>query len=281
MKRRTRRRGKSRSLRRLVRTALRRWGTDEGWAATLQLQSQGQPQTLAAAKALSRSPSWRRRALGLLVASQLRSSRHACIGKDGTYALMETQALLLVGLHDTHEEVVRAAISGLGHRPHPSAAGMLVRLATHSRGAVRWEVAVALGHYDEPESVEALIRLAQDRDDPVRDWATFGLGSMLEVDTPDVRELLWRNLSDPDRDVRGEAVVGLATRGDPRAIDHLKTCLGPDTRVYELDAAQKLADASLLPMLEALAAEVSGADAQGYWFNCLQDAIDACRSASA
>lgn len=132
----------------------------------------------------------------------------------------ETQALLLAGLHDTHDEVVRAAVSGLGHRPHPAALAELVRLSTHRDALLRWDVAVALGRYPEPSAIEALFRLANDADDLVRNWATFGLGSMQDADTAEIRELLWKNLQDRDAEVRSEALAGLVKRGDPRAIEY-------------------------------------------------------------
>ena len=64
--------------------------------------------------------------------------------------------------------------------------------------------------------------------------------------------MLWQNLQDADRDVRGEAIVGLAERGDPRAVDYLIGQLGDDCLVYELMAAEKLASRGLLADLQAL-----------------------------
>jgi hypothetical protein len=51
----------------------------------------------------------------------------------------------------------------------------------------------------------------------VRGWATFCLGSELDADGPAVREALLRRVDDPEGDAAGEALVGLARRGDPRA----------------------------------------------------------------
>ncbi len=278
MKRLSRRSIKAFATRRLVRWALRDWDSDLCWQAVMALQGRGSPQVLDLARVLTVSPSWRRRALGLSIVSQLRRGRTE-------YAVEDTQALLLVGLGDAHDEVVRAAVCGLGHRPHPAALVDLVRLAAHANEHVRWNVAVSLGRYSEPAAIEALLQLAGDADSDVRDWATFGLGTMHdEIDTPALRDRLWRNLSDADPDVRGEALMGLANRGDARALDYLLEHLDDQCRVYELEAAERLASALLIPRLQAIAAEVAqeeSSSAKSYWLGSLHDAIAACDGKSA
>jgi HEAT repeat protein len=265
----------------LVRRALRAWSTDRGWKAIVALQLRASPSLLVLVHSLCASPSWRRRALGLYVASQLQRPRRPGDVLGATaYAMEATQTLLLAGLHDPHDEVVCAAVSGLGHRPHPEALTTLVDLAGHADSAVRWDVAVALSCYSEPAAIDALMHLAVDADPEVRDWATFGLGTQQTVDTPQVREVLWRNLNDDDEDVRGEALVGLAARRDLRVIDHLLAQLGSDCRVYQLEAAEQLASPALLPALRAIADGLRDSEREGYWFGQLQSAIDACSPAS-
>lgn len=273
MKRLSKNLSKKKTLQSLVRTALRCWETDKGWRAIAELQMRGSQRTFAIATRLARSASWRRRSLGLYIASQLRQRRGP---SSSEYAVAETQKLLLEGLHDRHLEVVRAAVSGLGHRPHPAALDDLVRLSTHHDDRLRWDVTVSLGRYEEPVAIEALLRLAADPDDAVRDWATFGLGSLQSSDTPDIRAALWRNLNDQDADVRGEALVGLAARHDERAVEYLLEHLSPDCRVYELDAAEALAAGRLLRPLQAVADALTDGERDGYWFGRLQAAIEAC-----
>ena len=264
------------TLRRLVRIALRNANEDVSWRAASELRMRGSPATLALARTLSASLSWRRRRLGLWIASQLRQRRGRDLLRSVEFALEETQALLLAGLLDSHDEVVQAAVSGMGHRPHPDGLSHLLQLSTHPSAGLRWDVAIALAKYEEPDAIDALLRLATDPDDDVRDWATFGLGSIQTADTPAIRALLWKNLHDADSDVRGEALVGLAERGDPRAIDHLEAHLSLDSLGYELNAAERLASPRLLSALQKVAAGVSETEAQGYWFTRLQAAITAC-----
>ncbi len=86
----------------------------------------------------------------------------------------------------------------------------------------------------------------------MRDWATFGLGSQLAVDRPDLRAALLARLDDAHLDVREEAAVGLARRGDTRAFDTVRALLDDDeVASITVEAAGYLSDERLLrPLLE-------------------------------
>lgn len=257
---------------RLIRLALRRWESEKAWDAIVLLQARGTQQTLKLAQSLVLSQSWRKRSLGLYIASQLRRKDSLASLGSVEYAVDETQALLLKGLYDIHEEVVIAAISGVGHRPHPDALPRLVELSAHQNALIRFHVANALGRYSESVAIATLIQLAQDRDSLVRDWATFGLGTLQEVDSSEIREVLWTNLQDEDKTVRGEALVGLAKRKDARIEEYLLVHLDENCRVYELEAAELLATPRLLKPLLTLAKT----DGDGtYWRSRLNSAIAA------
>jgi HEAT repeat protein len=75
------------------------------------------------------------------------------------------------------------------------------------------------------QSIETLIVLSRDRDEDVRDWATFGLGILCDVDTDLVRAALFDRVTDEHFDARSEALIGLARRGDDRAIDPVLAAL--------------------------------------------------------
>lgn len=211
------------------------------------------------------------------MASQLRQRQKWAHLDSVEYALEETQEMLLAGLHDRCSDVVCAAISGFGHRPHPLALPELIRFASHPDQDIRFQVAFALGRYSEADSIDALLRLAKDDADDVRDWATFGIGSMQEVDNQKVRDLLWENLQDRDEDVRGEALVGLAVRKDERVIPVLLELLDTNCRVFELDAAKSIASPLLLERLNTIKEAVTHEnDFNSYWYHCLLRTIDAC-----
>ena len=265
------------NLKSLIGLALQEWGSDQSWKAISELQMRGAPETLALVQRLAKSRNYRKRALGMYVASQLCKRQKG--GRVGSieYAVEATQELLLAGLHDTSTEVHRAAISGMGHRPHPLAVPQLVNFASHPEQEIRFAVAVALGSYSGAESINTLIRLAKDESDAVRDWATFALGSIHEVDNAEVRDLLWANAHDNDEDVRGEALVGLAVRKDERIIPILLDRLDTNCRVFELNASEEIASPLLLGRLNMIKASVANeSDVDRYWYGCLLDAIDTC-----
>lgn len=265
------------SLKSLVGIALQDWDSDKSWQAIAELQMRGSPESLAISGRLAKYRNWRKRALGLYIASQLRRSQKGGTIGSAEYALRETQAMLLAGLRDGCVEVVRAAISGFAHRPHQSALPDLIRFASHPDQQIRLQVAITLGSYIEIESIDALLRLATDISDDVRNWATFSICSMHRADNPKIRDLLWRNLQDSDEDVRGEAVVGLAIRKDERVISVLLELLDTDCRVFELDAAERMASPLLLDRLNVLEKSVTDKDAiDSYWYRHLLDAIVAC-----
>jgi HEAT repeat protein len=269
-------RNRKRSLQWLVRLAVRGWGSDASWAAIAALQWRGNSQTLGRVRALVASPNWRQRAVGIGVASQLLQRHRRSMSPGAEYALEETQAMLLAGLRDRRDEVVAVAATGFSHRPHPAALPDLVALSRHPDASMRFHVTLALGRYTQPDAIAALLRLARDDDAAVRDWATFGLGTLHDVDSPDVRQLLWDNLHDEDEDVRGEALAGLAQRRDPRVIAHLIETLDDDCRVYELDAAETMADPALLEPLRAVARRVDRNASDRYWLSTLDAALAAC-----
>ena len=278
-------------MRRIGRPRIRRWATDRlirlalaygsirrGWAAVEVLHRRGSPEMLAHIIALARSPSARRRVLAMDIAAQLRAPGHRHDYESAPYALEETQAVLVEGLADAHPRVLQAAITGLGHRSAPAALPALLDHLGNADSGVRFALAFTLSNYPEPDAIAALMRLATDRDDDVRDWATFGLGAICEADGDDIRALLWTNAHDSNRDVRGEAVVGLARRSDPRAIELLKTrLLDDDCRVYELEAAEEMPSAELLEPLQRLRDDAEQRqDLDPFWHRHLLDAIDAC-----
>ena len=266
------------STQRLIRRALSNAAPRRAWNALCLLRQRGSSGTLGQLRVLACSANAHRRALAMDIAAQLhvpgRPGRHGA----EAFAPEETEALLVVGLSDANPRVLQAAIFGLAHRPAAAALPTLLGLVGHPDPRIRFALARALGSYAEPDATAALMRLARDRDDDVRDWATFGIGALRDTDDEAIRALLWANAHDPDRDVRGEAVVGLARRRDPRVIDLLKDRLNDgDCRGYELEAVLEMPRPELLVPLQTLLADAARTSAHSSaWLGELLDAIDAC-----
>ena len=109
-----------------------------------------------------------------------------------------------------------------------------------------------MGHED-VQAIEALIELTRDPEAHVREWATFALGTQVEVDTPDLRDALMERVADNDDDTRCEALVGLARRGDRRVLPALQSSLSSDSVCsMEVEAAALIGDPLLLKELVAL-----------------------------
>lgn len=141
----------------------------------------------------------------------------------------------------------------------PHQVAEVLGLARHCDPAVRRALSLALPLLpqaeDQPmdEVLRTVIELSRDADDRVRDYACMALGTQWRpVDTPELRSALADRLDDPDRDARHEALVGLAYRGDPRALPRVRAALSrPDRDLYQLEliAAGALADPTLHDLL--------------------------------
>ena len=90
----------------------------------------------------------------------------------------------------------------------------LRRLTTNPSADVRYAAVHGLMPHDIPKVVAALAKLSRDSDRDVRNWATFTLGSQFESRSPTLCTALQKRVTDPDPEIRGEALVGLARRGD-------------------------------------------------------------------
>jgi len=164
-----------------------------------------------------------------------------------------TLPLLNALLSDASARVLQAALTALGHLGARESIPAIARLAQHPDSSVRHAVAFALLAQPDGLAVSTLISLSRDEAVAVRDWATFGLGSQLELDTPALRDALLTRLDDPDPDTRAEAVCGLAKRGDQRAVAHLRRILeGDNVGTAEVEAARDLGSPELLEPLMRL-----------------------------
>jgi len=247
------------------------------WAVVTALQSRGEIETFAIMSDLCSSGSPARQRLGLNVLAQL--------GFESGRPFLEQSLPIVTGLSrpDVHDSVLVAAVSALGHLHDVRGLNSVLAFADHDNQQVRFAVATCLpfvaGDPADSRAVEALIRLSIDEASDVRDWATFGIGSLLEVDDDDVRQALMARIDDSDGDTAGEALVGLAARRDNRIFNRINDQLG-DLGVGNLivEAAAKLADVRLLPALYRLRDEGwAHDDPRGQW---LQEAIAACERGS-
>ncbi len=245
---------------------------DASWQAVVALQRLGSEEVLQRALASRRSPSARERERAVDVLGQLGTPRPT-----EELRLRCSNGLLEMLGTEQEPDVLHAIGVALGHLGDARAVLAMAPFATHLSAKVRFGVVQALSVHE--AGVDTLIQLSADSDDDVRNWATFALGTQLEeVDTPALREALLARVAEADLELRGEALLGLALRKDPRVIEPLRRELASGViTVLAIEAAQRLGDPQFAPVLRA---ELDGAPATApqHWRSALEEALLALES---
>jgi HEAT repeat protein len=239
-----------RSTHELISASLSEADDERAWEHVVTLHFRATRDVLEAAGALSRSECAEERSLAANILGQLGVPERA---------FPEECHQLLAGLLEveTDSGVLADVCVACGHLGHPGAVPLLVPLRHHADASVRYAVVHGLMGQEDPQAVAALIELSSDADADVRDWATFALGTQLDLDTPEIREALAHRLNDPDAATRAEAVVGLAKRRDERVLPVLAQALEEGEERCHLDvlfsfvleAAEVMANPRLLSAL--------------------------------
>lgn len=241
---------------------------DTAWNAVSSLHWRGTREVLVRATELCGSECPQERKLGADILGQLgvpeRTDPDQCV-----------RILLAMLDREQDDLALRSIFIALSHQDRPEAIPAAARFASHPDPEVRYAVVLALNGQTEPAAIDLLIVLSRDPSAEVRDWATFGLGTILELDSPDIRTALADRLDDPDDDTRGEALVGLARRGDRRVVPVLVNEFHSDFVSYlALEAAE------LIGAPELHAPLVSIRDWFDDWPDLINRAIAACRPGS-
>ncbi len=173
--------------------------------------------------------------------------------------------LLSALTRETSSTVLSSLIHALGNLHDTRGIKAVLPFATHPDPEVRYAVVHCLNGHEDSHAVQAMIQLSTDPDHDVRNWATFGLGSQIESDTPAIRNALVARLDEEDAEIRGEAMVGLAERGDvgviPQFLRELTTTDLDTLRdwILAIDAAEAIIRVATrtgapawLPVLEKL-----------------------------
>lgn len=247
---------------------------DAYWDYVTELHKRGTRAIFDVAAALCSDGDARGRKLGLDILAQL--------GPERRRPFLEEVLLIATPLASDRDWRVReSALSALGHQWDARALPTLIQHRADPDPNVRLAVATSIpnvvGTPPDESAVSTLLELMRDQDSDVRDWATFAIGSLLEIDGDEIRQALRERLTDSDPDAAGEALVGLARRRDPGILQRVRELLvQPTVGDFEVEAAGELADPGLLPELERLARRgPSEAGPHGY---VLESAIEGCRS---
>jgi HEAT repeat protein len=200
--------------------AAQRGDADARWAQIAELHRRGTEDAFQTASTWCTSADALQRAIAADVLGQLGGSGAANKFRD------RSTPLLVALLRDGDAGVLASAATAMGHLGLPCGPSPIVSLASHPSSGVRYGVAFALLGSEDPAAISALVALSRDDDADVRDWATFGLGTQVDLDSGEIRDALAARLHDLDDDARAEAIYGLARRHDERARDLMLAELG-------------------------------------------------------
>ena len=229
------------------------------------LQARGNREVFELACKLCEAPTSHHRQVGVWILSQN-------MVPDKTFAADSVPVLLRLLEREQHVYVLQAIGIALGHLRDPRAILALAGLKHHPAAEVRYGVVQGLSGHDDLLAVGTLIELSTDSDRDVRDWATFAIGSLIDTDSPAIREALLTRLTDEDDETRGEALVGLASRGDERVVEPLLRELSlAKVGSLAVEAARDIGNPRLYPVLIRLR-ERWHADE-----GLLNEAIDRCK----
>lgn len=242
--------------------------SDERWKAVSHLHKLGTREVFEAARTLCGSSDPLHRSLGADILGQL--------GWQEKAFHEESVGLLIPMLQDTSLDVVYSAICSLGHRRDPRAVPGLCRLAQHEDDDIRFGVAFAIGSFDGKAATDTKLALMKDISRDVRNWATFAF-NVTEDDSPEIREGLRARLEEDDGEIRGEALVALASRRDPASLDATRLELSREfAGDWVIEAATMVGDASLLPGLHRIRTLWSPED-ETYFGSKLDEAVRVCQ----
>lgn len=183
--------------------------------ALVVLHVRGTREVLDATLAQCVSDDPKRRALAATILGQLGTP-------DRTFPEECRSALLDLVRRERETAVLAAAVFALGHRGEPCDAPELIALRHHPSDRIRRGVAFALQGAISEIGVQTLLELMEDPYDPARDWATTSIGMTVALDGPAIRAALLQRAEDVDEITRGEALHGLARRGDRRVVPYLR-----------------------------------------------------------
>jgi HEAT repeat protein len=216
---------------------------ESAWGAVCALHWKGTAEVFDRAAELCRSECPQERTLGVDILGQLGVPNRS---------FPDRSISILLSMLEREEDagVLQSILVACSHIHDQSVISVAARFSAHVDSEVRHAVVLALTGHDDPMAVETLIGLSKDSDAHVRDWATFGLGTQIDVDTPEICDALAERLTDPDFDTRHEAFVGLARRRDQRVVAALAKELNADTvGTLAVEAAEMIRAPALQPQL--------------------------------
>ncbi|PCJ63619.1 MAG: hypothetical protein COA58_15900 [Bacteroidetes bacterium] len=216
------------------------------WDNISELRSRPTEEVYNQAFKLANSESEKKKIIGIYVLAQL--------GFNPRFQQTKTVDLYFRLLeNEKSPKVISAILSSIGHNNENINANQISILGeykNHSFSYVRFELTRAISGLENEDAIKTLIELSNDKHGDVRNWATFGLGTLLEIDSEEIRAALWNRINDTDFDTKSEAIAGLANRMDQGIKNVILSELNNGNYGTQLfEAIIKLNDKDFLPVL--------------------------------
>ena len=269
----------------LIRRNLSEPDNEKAWRYVIPLHFRGTQEVFDSAIQLTKSKKVVERELGVNILSQLGIPERA-------FPLQTIHYLLSFMKKEKSPTVLSAVGIAFGHlidSDDHRVVREIVFLANHKSAQVRFSVVQALRGQEHPLAIKTLIKLSKDESKEVRDWATFGLGSQIDLNTPAIRRALRSRLNEKDDEIRGEALLGLAKRRVPGIISNIiKELQMRKPIVYlMLEAAEEIGNPKVLPALRGLYSralkrqkKLRPKERNSYWMDKLNQVIASYDSVS-
>ncbi|SEG07662.1 hypothetical protein SAMN05421847_1466 [Halpernia humi] len=153
--------------------------------------------------------------LGIDILSQLGTERKKIIKK-------LLKIIFDIILRTDNEKLICSCLIAISHNNKNLTEKHLIILTSFKKSKskeIRYALVFSLLSIENKIAIETLILLTKDRSPKVRDWATFGIGTQLEIDNPRIREILYVRCFDKDDQTKQEAIKGLSNRNDERVFE--------------------------------------------------------------
>ena len=156
--------------------------------------------------------------------------------------------------NEIDKDILMSLFYAIGHNNESltsSQISKMVQFKNHKISEVRLGLVSALLGIEKKEAIKVLIELTKDNVSSIRNWATFGIGSQIEILNKEIKEALWERTKDKHQETKFEALVGLANRGESQIKEIIIEELEKGeygTLIFE--AIERLNDKVYLPYLE-------------------------------
>lgn len=152
------------------------------------------------------------------------------------------------------KNVISLIFYGIGHNNEKLTEKQIEQICAfknHKSINVKFSLISAILSIEQNLAVETLIELSNDKNSEIRDWATFGIGTQIDVNNENIEKALWNRINDKDIDTKNEAIVGLAKRNVIGINKIIKTeIIGNEFNTLIFEAIEYTKDKELLNLVK-------------------------------